>query len=231
VAILQYTASQLHGSALLVEAHRLRENDATPPQTYYIDQAGQLQTVEEAERRKGQADVAQQRKDKDDKLINAKAAFKAQIEKFSRSLAAPDFEAALEMKTNLLESESVPKEELDKTKIATRALYQKAFSFAEVARNDYAAEQLDELEIAEKNFNANMDNKDLLESFLATAAAVKKNLQSKYQDQWTEPTAVPEAGPKEGDDEWGWVWVWSFNILFKRTFPLTMIIRWLVWPY
>jgi hypothetical protein len=45
-----------------------------------------------------------------------------------------------------------------------------------VARNDYAAEQLDELEIAEKNFNANMDNKDLLENFLNTAASVKKNL-------------------------------------------------------
>jgi hypothetical protein len=97
---------------------------------------------------------------------------------------------------------SLAKEELDKTKIATRALYQKGFQFAEVARNDYAAEQLEELEIAEKNFNANIDNKDLLESFLNTAASVKKNLQSKYQDQWTEPAATAEAGPKEdsGDE-------------------------------
>ena len=71
-----------------------------------------------------------------------------------------------------------------------------------MARNDYAAEQLDELEIAEKNFNANMDNKDLLENFLNTAASVKKNLQSKYQDQWTEPAVTAEAGPMEdGGDE------------------------------
>merc|ERR1719240_1379830 len=202
VAILQYTASQLHGSALLVEAHRLREDPATPPQTYYIDQEGQLQTVEDAERRKAQAQAEKQRKDKDEKLSNAKAAFKTQIEKFSRSLVREDFESALQMKTDLMENEGVTKEELDKTRIATRALYQKGFQFAEVARNDYAAEQLDELEIAEKNFNANMDNKDLLDTFLSTAASVKKNLQSKYQDQWTEPAATAEAGPKEdsGDE-------------------------------
>jgi vacuolar-type H+-ATPase subunit I/STV1 len=202
VAILQYTASQIHGSAVLVGAHRLREDNGTPPQTYYIDQEGQLQTVEGTERRKAEAAEAKQRKDKDEKLSKAKTDFKAQIEKFSRSLAREDFESALQMKTDLMENEGVTKEELDKTKIATRALYQKGFQFAEVARNDYAAEQLEELEIAEKNFNANIDNKDLLESFLNTAASVKKNLQSKYQDQWTEPAATAEAGPKEdsGDE-------------------------------
>ena len=63
-----------------------------------------------------------------------------QIDKFSRSLNRDDFDKALEMKTNLIENENVPKEELDKIKISTRALYQKGFSFAEVARNDYAAE-------------------------------------------------------------------------------------------
>jgi hypothetical protein len=31
------------------------------------------------------------------------------------------------MKTDLMENEGVPKEELDKTKIGTRALYQKGF--------------------------------------------------------------------------------------------------------
>ena len=127
VAILQYTASQLYGSAVLVEAHRLRDDNATPPQTYYIDQEGQLQTVEDAERRKAQAQAEKQRKEKDEKLSNAKAAFKTQIEKFSRSLVRGDFESALQMKTDLMENEGVPKEELDKTKIGTRALYQKGF--------------------------------------------------------------------------------------------------------
>ena len=67
-------------------------------------------------------------------------------------------------------------EELDKVKIDTKNLFQKGFSFAEVARNDYAAEQLEELEIAEKNFNSNLDNVDLLGTFLNTAQSVKSKL-------------------------------------------------------
>lgn len=79
-----------------------------------------------------------------------------------------------------MENENVPKEELDKVKIDTKNLFQKGFSFAEVARNDYAAEQLEELEIAEKNFNSNLDNVDLLGTFLNTANKVKTKLQTKY---------------------------------------------------
>lgn len=186
-----------------MQAHRLLDDSsATPPQTYYIDQEGQLQTVEDAERRKAQAQAEKQRKEKEEKLTKTKSDFKGQMEKFSKSLAREDFDSALQMKTNLMENDNVPKEELDKVKINTRALFQKGFAFAEVARNDYAAEQLDELEIAEKNFNSNMDNKDLLDNFLNTAASVKKNLQAKYQDQWTEPTVVAESGPKDdGADE------------------------------
>tara|TARA_B110000305_G_C19412044_1_gene625987 strand:- start:1094 stop:1657 length:564 start_codon:yes stop_codon:yes gene_type:complete len=185
----------------LVQAHRLLDDPAAaPPQTYYIDQEGQLQTVEDEERRKAQASAEKQRKDKGEKLTQAKAGFKAQMEKFSKSLAREDFESALTMKTELIESENVAKEELDKVKVSSRALFQKGFAFAEVARNDYAAGQLDELEIAEKNFNANMDNKDLLDSFLGTATTVKKNLQSKYADQWTEPTAAADAPKDEGDE-------------------------------
>lgn len=106
----------------------------------------------------------------------------------------------MDMKGNLIENENVPKEELDKVKINTKSLFQKGFQFAEVARNDYAAEQLEELEIAEKNFNSNLDNKDLLTTFLNTATTVKTNLSTKYQDQWADPAA--EAGPKEdaGDE-------------------------------
>ena len=107
----------------------------------------------------------------------------------------------MEMRTNLVENENVPKEELDRAKIDTKNLFQKGFQFAEVARNDYAAGQLDELEIAEKNFNSNLDNVDLLGTFLNTAAKVKTNLSSKYQDQWTDPAHATESPPKEDTDE------------------------------
>lgn len=106
------------------------------------------------------------------------------------------------MKTNLIENEQVPKEELDQIKINTKSLFYKGFEFAEVARNDYAAGQLEELEIAEKNFNANLDNTDLLGTFLKTAQTVKSNLSSKYQEQWSDPSHATEAPPKEdaGDE-------------------------------
>ena len=45
--------------------------------------------------------VQKQRKDKGEKLTQARAGFKAQMEKFSKSLAREDFESALTMKTEL----------------------------------------------------------------------------------------------------------------------------------
>jgi len=59
--------------------------------------------------------------------------------------------------------------------------------FPEVAKNDFASELFDELEIAEKNFNANMDNEDLYKSFVQTCEKVKDTLKNKYGDQWTDP--------------------------------------------
>ena len=69
----------------------------------------------------------------------------------------------------MIDNENVSKDELDKVKITTNKIFKKAFQFSEVARNDYASEQLEELEIAEKNFNANLDNADLLKNFIETA--------------------------------------------------------------
>jgi len=45
--------------------------------------------------------------------------------------------------------------------------------FPEVAKNDYSSEVLDELEIAEKNLNSNLDNVDLFNAFVDTAEQVK----------------------------------------------------------
>jgi hypothetical protein len=61
---------------------------------------------------------------------------------------------------------------------------------------------LEELEIAEKNFNSNLDNTDLLGTFLKTASTVKNNLQSKYADQWSDPSQATEGPVKEdaGDE-------------------------------
>jgi 4-diphosphocytidyl-2C-methyl-D-erythritol kinase len=71
-------------------------------------------------------------------------------------------------------------EELDKIKISTNEIYKKGFMFPEVARNDFAVELFDELEIQEKNLNSNLENVDLFNSFQETAENVKKKLKEKY---------------------------------------------------
>ena len=61
-----------------------------------------------------------------------------------------------------MENENISKEELDKYKVTTDKLFKSHFTFPEVAKNDFAAEQLESLEVAARNFNADLDNKDLL---------------------------------------------------------------------
>ena len=53
VALLQYSTSQIYGGGVgFVEAHKLRQDGGAPSQTYFIDQLGVLQTVEDAEQKK-----------------------------------------------------------------------------------------------------------------------------------------------------------------------------------
>jgi len=102
----------------------------------------------------------------------------------------------LEIKNDLIDNDHVPKDQLDKLKVATNALYKKGFSFPEVAKNDFATALFDELEIAEKNFNANLDNDDLFKTFAQTCEKVKNTLQNKYGDQWTDPADGAPPTPK-----------------------------------
>ena len=55
---------------------------------------------------------------------------------------------------------------MDKIKVSTDKLYKDHFTFPEVAKNDFASEQLESLEVAERNFNADLENKDLLKTFV-----------------------------------------------------------------
>lgn len=128
-----------------------------------------------------------------------KDAYKQAVATFSKSLTQGDYDAFEKMKDDLMENDGMAKEDFDRVKVSTGSLFKKHFSFPEVSKNDFAAEQLDTLEIAEKNFNADLDNKDLLKTFLATAASVKDKLKSKYADQWTDPATgeVPSEGTNE----------------------------------
>ena len=67
----------------------------------------------------------------------------------------------VELKTDLIENDHVPREQLDKLKVKTNALFKKGFSFPEVAKNDFAENLFEELEISEKNLNSDLDNANL----------------------------------------------------------------------
>jgi len=108
----------------------------------------------------------------------------------------------LQLKTDLVENDHVPREQLDKLKVSTNSLYKKGFSFPEVAKNDFASELFEELEIAEKNFNSNLDNVDLYKSFVQTCEKVKDTLKNKYGDQWTDPAdGAPAKVMQESQDD------------------------------
>lgn len=109
-----------------------------------------------------------------------------------------DFVTAMQQKLSLINDSDIKAEELDKVKITALKEFKSHFSFPEVARNDFSMDQLDQLEIAEKNFNADIDNKDLLKALIKTGNEVKKALKEHYGDQWTDP-ADGEV-PSEGDE-------------------------------
>lgn len=106
----------------------------------------------------------------------------------------------MKLKQELLDMNQ-PKDGLDKTKIATNLLYKKQFQFPEVAKNDFSTELFENLEIAEKNLNSNLDNVDLFNNFVETAQDVKKKLKEKYGDQWTDPADGAPAKAAENEDD------------------------------
>ena len=106
----------------------------------------------------------------------------------------------MKLKQELIDMNESPAS-LDKIKISTVDEYKKNFVFAEVSKNDFSSEVLEELEIAQNNLNANLDNVDLFNAFVDTAEADKKKLKDKYGDQWTDPASGAVTKINEKDDE------------------------------
>lgn len=80
-------------------------------------------------------------------------------------------------------------------------MFKKGFQFPDVAKNDFASDQFEQLEISEKNLNSNLSNVDLFNNFVETADKVKKALKEKYGDQWTDPSEEAPAAPADGGDD------------------------------
>lgn len=84
---------------------------------------------------------------------------------FERGLDTENWDKAQALWAKL-EKEGHPQSLL---KVNTRKIYEKQFKFDEVAKNDFAVSQLDNLDTAQINLNNNSDNKILLDKFIAVA--------------------------------------------------------------
>ena len=96
--------------------------------------------ADELEEKKKEAAAAKVIQDKIDALNQKKNDFKQSLLQFSKTLNQSDYDQALEKKTNLIENDNVPREDLDKIRVTTDELYKKHFTFPEVAKNDFASE-------------------------------------------------------------------------------------------
>jgi hypothetical protein len=67
--------------------------------------------------------------------------------------------------------------------------FKKAFTFPQIALNDYAQDQLATLKEKEDMLNKdlNLGNKGGLDSFVELAKLTSNNLKKKYGDQWINP--------------------------------------------
>jgi len=101
------------------------------------------------------------------------------FDNFSKNFKEGEFDKAMKLREQLADMNE-SQSSIDKVRINTVEAFKKGFSFAEVAKNDFSMEAMEELEIAEKNLNSNLDNVDLFNSFVDTANACKKKLKEKY---------------------------------------------------
>lgn len=144
--------------------------------------------------------IKEMAKKKKENVSNKKKAMTENLAQFSKTFDEGAFDKAMKLKAELVD-EGESQIQLDKIKISTHDIYKTQFAFPEVAKNDFSTEVLEELEIAEKNLNSNMDNVDLFNTFVDTAEACKKKLKNKYLDQWNDPSAVSNAEKKSDDDD------------------------------
>jgi len=74
-----------------------------------------------------------------------------------------------------------------KLKIDTLGIYKKSFTFPQIANNDYALEQFEQLAIAEANLNNDLSNENIYDAFINQANNVAHNLTERYKEQWVDP--------------------------------------------
>jgi len=105
-----------------------------------------------------------------------------QLGEFSRNFQMVNWDNANEIAGKLRDAGAKPK-----FAVTTKDLYDKSFSFPKVRNYDYAVANMNELEAAQDNLNANLSNGLALKKFLEVAKRVRANLNDKYDIGFVDP--------------------------------------------
>ena len=80
----------------------------------------------------------------------------------------------------------------DHFRVSVKSLWAKNFKHDQIGNYQFVKEKLEDLAVAEKNLNRNIDSKAQLDIFLETAKDVKDNFTKRYTaKEWT-PEGKPE---------------------------------------
>ena len=116
---------------------------------------------------------------------------------FTKDLKPSHIHKALALKEKMEELGSPPKH----FRVSLKSLWAKNFKHDQIKNYTFVKEKLEDLAVAEKNLNRNIDSKAQLEIFLETAKEVKGEFTKRYTaKEWT-PEAKPEDPSVPGSAE------------------------------
>ena len=115
---------------------------------------------------------------------------------FTKTLKPSHLHKALEIKEKM-EKEGNPPNHF---RVSTRSLWSKNFKHEQIGNYQYVKDKLEDLTVAEKNLNRNIDSKAQLDIFLQTANEVKDGFIKRYTKKEWSPDGKPEdpQQPPEG---------------------------------
>ena len=124
--------------------------------------------------------LAEERKEQRSKDIEE---MNIQLYTFAKTLKPSAMHQALAIKEKLENAGRAP----DHFRVAARNLWSKGFKHDAVANYQFVKESLQDLDVAEKNLNRNIDSKAQLEIFIKTAGDVKASFIKRYGAAEWEP--------------------------------------------
>lgn len=106
-----------------------------------------------------------------------------ELEQFSVTLNDKHYTNAVQIMDQIKES-GYPE---PKFTVNTSEIFKGQFTFPQIAHNDFAVEQLEELSIHEENLKKDPENEKMKEEFVQSAEDIAGKLKERYGEQWVNP--------------------------------------------